>query len=751
MFKRYDWKSDDFLKELSKDSSHKIVCSFKEEPQQLTFGREVRELPINESIKKELIKRGIQRLFLHQERALELIKKKRNVFIVAGTGTGKTEAFLIPILDDIIKEPYKGVQAILIYPTKALARDQMKRIESIIAPFFGLRVAIYDGDTPEKERKLIYQAPPPILITNPDMIHVALQGSEDFKRIISNVKYLVLDDVHVYTGVFGTHVAYVLRRLLRIINHEPIFIATSATIGNPIEFITRLTGRDFEIVKAGTGKRSETIHTFIKPVGRSKIMEALALVRFCQRRGLKNIVFADSHRIVELMKLYAKRYNIPLEVHRAGLRKDERVMIEKALKEGRILSVAATPTLELGIDIGDLDVVILYSIPATFSRYMQRTGRSGRRSGRRAYVFTILGEDPISAYYERHPEDFFREEYDPAVIDLQNDEIAKIHLLAMARDRPLYLNELNSYERKIVSELISHKYLTIRGRMLVPTRKGIKLLKERMSLRGVGKVIKIYTEGGLKVGEREMPMALKELHPGAVYIHAGNVYLTLELKEDRAIVRKMPPSFNYITTALYYSMPENEKVIETTEFKGIEISYINLNMIESVYGYIVKSFPDLTTIREEILDKTYEYSFRTKGILIKFPPLEEWNEYQNAEAFHAIEHALIIASQTIIGASHNDLGGVSFPSGHIYIYDAYPGGSGLCKLLMKRFSDVVTRAYRLVNECNCIDGCPRCIYSPYCGNNNKILSRRKAAQVLRLLLEGELRSTEVELSGKPIV
>lgn len=750
MFVKYEWREDSFLTKLAKDGSRKLICSYLELPQALEYGSQIEDLNISNEVKTVLSRLGIRRLFLHQERALKSIKKGINTFIMSGTGTGKTEAFLIPIIDDVVRNPFKGLKAMLIYPTKALARDQLKRIERLTAPFFGVRVLVYDGDTPIKVRKDIYHNPPPILITNPDMIHVSLQRSEEFRNIVRNTRYIVLDDVHVYNGVFGTHVSYVLRRLRRFINNVPIHIATSATIDNPKEFIEELTDLKFVVISSSPGKRGEVVHTFVKPVGRSKMFEVLSLARACQEAGLKCLIFADSHRVVEMIKLLGKNYGIDVEVHRAGLRPEERAEIEEGLRSGEIMTVAATPTLELGIDIGDLDVVILYSIPPTFTKYAQRTGRSGRR-GQRAYVFVILGEDPISSYYERHPEDFFNAKYDPLSIDKTNEEICKIHLLAMARDKPFMLEELSNFEKRVISELIIEGYLRARGRIIRLTRKGADYLRTKMSLRGVGEIVRIYTENGVLIGEREMPMALRELHPGAIYVHRGHMYLSLFFTKGKAIVRKLSRDLGYVTVPVYYSIPQQVRTIEVHKALGLQIRYVNLELAEVVYGYIVKTFPNWATVREELLSENYEYRFKTKGLSISFPVIEEWNEYQSAEAFHAIEHALITASQTLVGASHTDLGGVSFPSGHIYIYDTYPGGSGVSKLLLKRFEKAIVRAYRIVNECNCRDGCPRCIYSPYCGNNNKALSRIRARHVLERLLKGELKEFHEERWGRPIV
>ncbi|RLE63799.1 MAG: hypothetical protein DRJ38_06720 [Thermoprotei archaeon] len=739
----------DLLNTILKDSQHKIVYTYIEKPGKIESGCAIKNLPIRDEIKKVLEKRGITKLYKFQEEAIKSILKGENVFISAGTGTGKTEAFLIPLIEKILEEPYQGVQALLIYPTKALARDQFKRINNFLSSFFGLRAAIYDGDTPEKERKRIYNFPPQILITNPDMVHVSLLFSPEFRKLLSPLKIVVLDDMHVYSGVFGIHVAYIIRRLKRAISHKVQFIGTSATLENPEEFAREIFGESVKVIQAPRGRKGKLIHVLIRPIERSKRMEAIVLLRRCLESNLKTLLFADSHRTAEFLKLLADRYKLKVELHRAGIPPEVRRRIEEGLKSGKIRAVIATPTLELGIDIGDLDSIILYSIPPTFSKYIQRTGRAGRR-GQTAYIFTILGDDPISSYYERNPEEFFKQRVDPIVLNLDNDEIAKIHLLAMSVETPLAVDKLNEFEKEVVKALEKEGLVRIR-RYVTPTIKGRRVLRKRISIRGIGDIVKIITRTGRTIGFREMPMALRELHPGAIYLHGGTPYLSLKLEKNRAIVAMLPRGYNLVTYPLYYTLPHEIKLLDKHQAYGLPLEYLDLSLNEVVYGYVVKRFPSMETLEEKILDREFSYSFKTKGLLIRFPTQSEWNELENAEAFHAIEHAMITAAQLVTGAAASDIGGVSFPSGHIYIYDAYPGGSGVSKAIVRKIDEVLRKAYDIVSNCKCADGCPKCIYSPYCGNNNKILSRIKAKLVLEDILERKVKVEVMPRFGKPVV
>lgn len=739
------------LEDLRSDRGRRVVHVRVEYPKPPREGPRVEDLGLPESLVSALRSRGITRLYEFQAKAISLIRTGRNVSIVAGTGTGKTEAFLIPILEEVMKNPYSTeVKALIIYPTKALARDQLKRINYYTAFAFGARAAVLDGDTPERERRAIYSMPPHIIITNPDMVHMSLQHSRDFRRMVSTVKYVVFDDAHVYSGVFGAHVAYVIKRLKRFVR-DAVFIAASATLGNPKEFAETLFGETVDVVNAGTTRKGTTLHVLIRPTSRSKISETLKLLELCIKRNLKTLVFVDSHRLAELIKVSADRAGLRVGIHRAGLRPEERYRVEEALRTGTLEAVISTPTLELGIDIGDLDAVILYSIPPTYSKYVQRIGRVGRR-GQVSYVLTILGDDPISSYYERNPREFFERKFEERVLEPENEEIAKVHLLAMARDSPYSLDELNSFEREIASWLLSKGYLRIRRGLLVITREGARFLSERQSLRGVGKVVRIVTKSGRTIGFRELPMALKELHPGAVYLHGGRPYLSLYLERGKAVVEPLPPDYPFLTKPLYYSEPDLIKAHAQRIYKGFVLQYISLSIRDSVYGYVVRKYPSMEPIREVLLEKEYAHSFRTKGLLIWTPPSDTFDEWSNAEAFHAIEHALISAAEIVTGASPTDLGGISFPSGHIYIYDAFPGGSGLSKEIYKRFEEIVWKAFDIIHSCSCRDGCPRCIFSPYCGNNNKLLSRRKAEEILSVSVKvQEPLAPVISRYGKPVV
>ncbi len=734
---------DPFLRELSSDERRHIVYIYEEKPAEIKWGPPVTELDLPSPLIDYLRSRGIERLMEYQWRAYTLIKSGRDVVIVSGTGTGKTEAFILPLISRLSAEI--DSMALILYPTKALARDQYARIREY-ASRVDMRVEVYDGDTPEDVRRRIYSSPPEIIITNPDMLHYALLYVDKFKSILPRARFIVLDDFHMYEGVFGTHVHYVLRRLERFCRNVQ-YIATTATIGNPREFAKLMFRRDVEVIHGVSGRRGLTRHVLLKTT-RTKIHEAVELVKLCVRHGKKGIVFADSHRVVELIKKLLDREGLGhhVAVHRAGLTREERAEIEDKFREGKLLFLIATPTLEIGIDIGTIDVAIMATMPPSYIRYLQRSGRVGRR-GQVSYVIQILGSDPISTYFERYPEEFFNRKPEPLHIDPHNRELAKMHLLAMCEDAPVRLSELTDFEYNIVMELIEEGLLKIvRDKYVFLTEAGRKVVSRLRSLRGAGDRVKIVIKVGREekiIGERELPIAIRELFPGAIYLHGGRAYRVtrLDMTSRKAYVERLWEEPNIITVALYTSTPRVEQVLEEGRALGVSYQYVELTIRESVEGYVVKDMQTGKVLGENNLPEEISYEFRTKGLIMFMPEIrfssEDAIDYlERAKAYHAVEHAVIYAAQICIGAGQTDLGGISYPTGEIIIYDSHLGGSGLSRQLAYRLRDVLEVAYKIVSSCRCLDGCPKCVYSPYCGNNNKYLSRRNAAKVLELILRG---------------
>ncbi|ABL88194.1 DEAD/DEAH box helicase domain protein [Pyrobaculum islandicum DSM 4184] len=679
---------------------------------------------------------GISHLYRYQYDAIQSIRSNRDTVIVAGTGMGKTEAFLAPLFETSL-ESLGGPVALVLYPTKALARDQFARFRKF-ADKLGVRVMVYDGDTPQRERRILYEMPPHIIISNPDMVSLALMHVAKFRELVKRLKYVVLDDFHVYSGVFGSHMYYLLRRLKRFT--RPVFIATSATVGNPAEFAQALfDSNKINVVWGPLGRRGRLIQVLVRPKFRSKWAEAARLSSLCIENGLKCIVFTDSHRYSEIIYRALKMggYGDKVAVHRAGLEPEERKNVEEAFKRGDVNVVISTPTLELGIDIGDIDAAILASIPPSYNRYLQRIGRVGRR-GQTGYVVQILGNDPISQYYRNYPHEFFSRSLEPLGFEKENEDIASLHLLAAATDMPLKMGELTPFEQELAENLLKRGRLKRVGNFLRITKEGREMLSS-LSLRGSPHVVKIKTVDGSVIGERELPLALYELHPEAIYMHGGRTYVSelLDLTRRIAVVKPVDAE-DLVTQALEDMEPEIIEVYEEGITEGVPYQFGRLRIKITVYGYALKRFTTEETLGEYNIEPL-SYEFETKGVVFYMPYIRfstndtiDWEA--RTKGYHATEHVLISATEIAIGASKTDLGGISYPDGVIVIYDSHIGGNGTARLLLKNFRRVAEIALKIVKGCDCVDGCPKCVYSPYCGNNNKMLSRRNAIKVLEAVL-----------------
>ena len=698
-------------------------------------------------MKQNLLARGIKRLYRFQWEAIKYILDGYNTVIASGTGTGKTEAFLIPLIAKGI-DRYKKPNALLLYPTKALARDQLKRINEITG-FGYISTAIYDGDTPRKERKKIASNPPHILISNPDMIHVGLVLSPAIRKMIKNINYLVLDEMHAYEGAFGAHVRAVIERLKIFRRENPVFVGSSATIGNPEKHGEILFGEKVKVVRGPIWRRGIAYHVMVSAGYLSRWSVSASIAALLSRLGLRVLVFVDSQQMAEVIARIIRRgFNAEFHVHRAGLTPEERRSVEVKLSRGEIDGVVATPTLELGIDIGYLDAVVMVAPPPSYAKYMQRAGRAGRR-GRTGYVFMILGDDPIDSYYERNPREYFIQDIPPIYVEPDNEEVLRIHAIALLLHQGMVKKDLVKQIgwKRVFDELVKDGLAVSLPIGYFPVwRKARKEFLRYMTIRGAGPQVAIHDEEDRVIGYRELPMAILDLHPFAIYLHGGRVYQSISIDPSKRIakVQRLPDDIPLYTRPLYTTdLIDYEIIKERTSNRGIPLAYARVTISITVEGYAVYSmFESGRPAAIEYLDKPVVYTYRTRALLLKYPYNSEWDLMGNAEAFHAIEHTIISAARPICGAGLGDMGGISYPSGDIVIYDSAVGGSGLASLLFDRFEKAEELAYKIMNDCKCDDGCPRCIYSPYCGNNNKILSRKKALHILKKIISAGTRIYE---------
>jgi DEAD/DEAH box helicase domain-containing protein len=746
------------------------------------LGSSVDEAPVRPELRQALRHQGVTRLFKFQEDAFRAILAGKDVVISAPTATGKTEAFAVPVLEQIASRrvgwgplrPAEGrtVQALFIYPTKALSRDQAKKL-ALLATSVGLEVAVLDGDTPKAEREEIFQHPPDVLITNPDLLHVHLiRPKGAVRRLLHSVRHVVLDELHIYVGAFGANVHFLLRRLQRLC--PPLqLIGASATVKNAQEFAELLFGRPMTPIECKTGKKGIIHFLMLYPEGVSQSTMIASVAQQLVRHRFKTLVFANTHRNAEVINLIAQRTKLASAVHRAGLPPSYRRQVEEDFRHGKLDLLVATPTLELGIDIGDLDGVV--SMLVGITRLIQRIGRAGRKGQESIAILALRSNDAISRYYREHPQDYFTD-IDPAYVEPRNEVVAQLQLAAAALDTPLRRDEFTDFQ-PVIQELVKQGILTDAGTKFMANLTAARQLLARSSIRGIGDTVYIVHQGKI-IGERQMPTAMAELHPGAFYLHAGKTYQATDFEfrygVGRAVVEPTPPGHHEMTQALRHVTPQIIGIRDTHSVHGITVYYADLRMTEAVTGYVVKDIFTDKILKVQPLDRPLEYTYPTKGFFFTAPqpskavaealsqpsekrkpraasasnggPTEELKERElRGGAFHALEHVLIESSNMLTGGGSHEMGGVSLgDSGVIFIYDGSPGGSGLSRLLYEQLEEAFRRAAEILKSCPCtaIDGCPACTYSYQCGNNNSPLFKMGAYESASLILKGTKTTTE---------
>ncbi|MDH5568371.1 MAG: DEAD/DEAH box helicase [Nitrosopumilus sp.] len=707
------------------------------------MGSKIEEMGLDESITGHLKELKIKEFYKFQEESIQEIVFGENIVIEAPTASGKTEAFLIPVIQRIKKEATKGnVFAIFVYPTKALARDQTPKIQKF-AEKIGVDVKVFDGDTKVQERREIVNEPPQILVTNFDVLHYHMWHQTKFSSLLSSTRILIVDEAHVYSGIFGSNVHYIIKRLKRICSNKIQFVAASATLDDAKNFCEQLFGEKMQIVH-GFGKKGQTDFVMLFPSLRTQRNLMVELTKKLTEKNHKTMVFNNSHLNSELLAIQAKRHKVNIKVHRAGLMVNYRTAVEKQFKEDKLQAISCTPTLELGIDVGNVDCVISSTIPV--NRLIQRIGRAARK-GQRGYAFLTLGNDPISQYYKNHPDDYF-EDIEKTYIDPKNPFVEEFQVLAMACDRPISKHELKEHQEIIEYHIIKEN-LKIFNNRIVPNFDKISSMLNEYSIRGIGKSIDIFLTDR-KVGDRVLPIALEELHKDAIYFLAGIRYRVKEFDYPRkniARLERISRDYPYYTKSLTEEWPTIETVFEKRIANGVEVAFCKLHIQKKVYGYVnIELGQEITQGEKIMLDTPLEYDFVTKGIVFHAPrPLKviekaEDEDYTEASGYHATEHVVIEGSNMITGGVSQDLGGISLgTSGLIFIYDGAIGGSGASKALYDRFEKALERSMHIVKECPCKNesGCPRCTFSYRCGNNNEFLHKYSALEILERINKGE--------------
>ncbi|MFX1273496.1 MAG: DEAD/DEAH box helicase [Promethearchaeota archaeon] len=736
--------------------------------------RDARYGELNKPLNKRLqlwLKNNDIKFWQHQAEAINSIRKRQNTVIVTSTASGKSLCYNLPVLNSILKN--EKTTALYVFPTKALARDQFLTLFKMMEEtnIKRTRLGIYDGSIDSNEkRKVLDNAN--IIITNPYGLHLYLPWfKQKWYRICHNLKYIVLDEIHIYNGIFGSNFALLLRRLKRILDSfgvKPHWMLSSATIKNSKAFAEKLIGEKFVVINkdyAPSGPKKIILWDlpFDEITGkyRSSHQETKNLYLTHLKMGIQTLTFTLSRKMAELQAIWTKE-SLPqikekIVSYRAGISKKKRREIEYKLKQKEILGVSSTNALELGIDIGSLDAIICSGFPGTLSSFWQQIGRSGR--GENTSVATLMPmQNPLDLFYIHNPDILFGPIKEEVLITLKNKYIIKNHLSCAAKEIPLMLNDYKKFGieekslfKSCIEELISESLLMKRGEKFYwkgdffPNEKyGLNNLSTRsynVILRSLGREELLTTE--------DESYVLRDLHLGAIYLYEAETYLVeeLDLLDRKVYIKKTNADF--YTQSLKHTDITPIEVISQDSSKNIKKLFGNVKVEHEYYSYKV-----IDTLTQEIRARNpledlpiIEFDTQSTWFLIPFEYQKglELAGHDLGGTIHAIEHAMIAMAPALAQISRWDLGGVSIdfdPVNQqpiIYIYDAYKGGIGISELLYNDLNDLLILAQMLIKSCNCktSNGCPACIMSPKCGNNNEPLDKQGALFLLQKLIENK--------------
>ncbi|MFC2066130.1 DEAD/DEAH box helicase [Chloroflexota bacterium] len=706
---------------------------------------------------------GLSPLYAHQAEAVNKSRQGKNVMVSTSSASGKTLCYNIAVLEALMNE--RGSRAIYLFPTKALAQDQLRSLHQLFCPSLcrAEEFATFDGDTPRAERTEIRKWAR-IILTNPDMLHVGiLPNHQAWSGFLRHLRYVVVDEAHVYRGVFGSHVACVLRRLRRLCDlygATPQFICCSATTANPGEHAEELAGLPFEVVDNDGSPHGGKDFVFWNPpiidtarsVRGSANSEATSLFTELVSENIRTLTFARTRRLTELIYIRSKqrlaevnpRLTDQIKPYRAGYLPEDRRKIEQELFGGQLLGVVATNALELGIDSGGLEATVLAGYPGSIASTWQQAGRSGR-SKDKSLSFLVGLDNPLDQYFMRHPDFFFQRNFENVLVNPGNPYILRGHLLCAAWEWPL-----NSGDEKMFGPAMSQEREVLEGQGMLRERKrrwylspSISYPAQSINIRSTGgenfAVVDVSTGSLLETVESSV--AFFQIHPGAIYLHQGESYLITELDLASRTAHAAP------TYAAYYTQTKDLTdlhIVKTRRNKSLGKVNVYLGEVEvttTVLGYKKKVQFTEQVIGEEPLDLPPQ-TFPTIALWFDLPPeiIAQLVESQMdfAGGLHAAEHAAIGILPLFALCDRNDIGGVSTTlhpdtgRAQIFIYDAYPGGVGIAEKGFDMITELWQATLKVIAECPCQEGCPSCIQSPKCGNNNKPLDKEAA----KVLLEG---------------
>lgn len=720
-------------------------------------------------------KAGIPDPWAHQAAVAEHALDGQSVIVATGTASGKSLAYLVPVLSSLLdgaEAPNgRGATALYLSPTKALAADQLRAVKELSAPLGNaVRPAVYDGDTPVEEREWIRQYAN-LVLTNPDMLHRGILPSHPrWSSFLRALRYVVIDESHTYRGVFGSHVAQVIRRLRRLCARygaDPVFLLASATAAEPAVAAGRLTGLPVSAVDDDASPRGELVFALWEPpltehhgengapVRRTATAETAGLLTDLAVQSVRTVAFVGSRRGAELISVITQERLAEVDrslarrvaAYRGGYLPEERRALERALHSGDLLGLAATTALELGVDVSGLDAVLICGYPGTRASLWQQAGRAGR-SGQGALAVMVARDDPLDTYLVHHPEAIFDQPVESTVLDPDNPYVLAPHLCAAAAELPLTEEDLALFgpaTRELLPQLEAAKLLRRRAHGWHWTRR--EPAADLADIRGGGgRPVQIVEVGtGRLLGTVDANAAHGSVHTGAVHLHQGRTYLVrdLDLEDSVALVEQATPSYSTTardTTAI--SVLETDAEIPWGDGR---LCYGSVEVTNQVVSFLRRRLITGEVLGETKLDLPPR-TLRTRAVwwTVTENQLDaaRINPEQLGGALHAAEHASIGMLPLFATCDRRDIGGVSIPLHPdtllptVFVYDGHPGGAGFAERGFHTARQWLAATREAIDACECEAGCPSCIQSPKCGNGNEPLHKRAALRLLTVLLQG---------------
>lgn len=690
---------------------------------------------LHKDVLKALADEGITQLYQHQALSSAFCMNGQNVMLTTGTSSGKTLAYTLPALQALAEEPVGRI--LMIFPTKALAQDQLGRLKRLAPP--GVRIAVYDGDTPKNQRSMIRREAQ-VILTNPDMLHVGILPSQElWRKFLRSVRLVVVDEAHTLRGVFGSHCAWVFRRLLRLsrwMGGRPSVFAASATLPNSAEHFEGLFGEPCQVVTDDSSLQSERhwilTEGFIEGPSPNELTSQL-LAELCGA-GIRTLAFCRSRSAAETITRRARKAldrrglrSEMVDSYRGGYTPAERREIEQAFFTGALTGLASTNAMELGVDVGGLDAVLINGYPGSLASFRQQAGRCGRGDLPGTVVF-VAHPDPLEHYLLNHPE-LLTQPVEPALLDLKNLPISRAQLACAAYELPPSNEELprlSSTAMATAEDLqLSGELSPAAGRWFYP---GHDAPAARVSIRGsTGPSIQLVARGQV-IGEMEDWRALQWAFPGAVYLHRDQDYVVQQLDWPNKVAYLSQERVPWTTDPVVQALAEEKLTLEKTSMGSMNLSFSSVEITHRTMGYR-RMGPDGSILGVHELQMP-AHQIQTTAVILD-PPSELFpiEDEESGGALHGWQHLLSATAPLLAGCDPRDLGAAWFAwspesmGPRVFVYDAVPGGIGLSQRLYQDAATWLNRSAEIVRSCGCEEGCPRCLLSPRCESSNEPLNK----------------------------